>query len=63
MLVWRKNIIGRGVIVIILDDGIEYIYFDFKDNYEVKVSWDFNSYDSDLMFRYSRDNINKYGIR
>lgn len=63
MLVWRKNIIGCGVIVIILDDGIEYIYFDFKDNYEVKVSWDFNSYDSDLMFRYSRDNINKYGIR
>lgn len=63
MPVWRKNITGRGVIVTILDDGIEYTHPDLKDNYEAKASWDFNSHDSDPMPRYSRDNINKHGTR
>lgn len=61
--VWRKNITGRGVVVTILDDGIEYTHPDLRNNYEAKASWDFNSHDSDPMPRYSRDNLNKHGTR
>jgi len=61
--VWRKNITGRGVVVTILDDGIEYTHPDLRSNYEAKASWDFNSHDSDPMPRYSRDNLNKHGTR
>ena len=61
--VWRKNITGRGVVVTILDDGIEYTHPDLRNNYEAKASWDFNNHDSDPMPRYSRDNLNKHGTR
>lgn len=60
---WRKNITGRGVVVTILDDGIEYTHPDLRKNYEAKASWDFNNHDSDPMPRYSRDNLNKHGTR
>lgn len=60
---WRKNITGRGVVVTILDDGIEYTHPDLRKNYEAKASWDFNNHDSDPMSRYSRDNLNKHGTR
>ncbi|CAH3133839.1 unnamed protein product [Porites lobata] len=61
--VWRKNITGRGIVVTILDDGIEYTHPDLRQNYEPKASYDFNNHDSDPMPRYSKDNINKHGTR
>ena len=61
--VWRKNITGRGVVVTILDDGIEYTHPDLKTNYEPKASYDFNNHDNDPIPRYSKDNINKHGTR
>ena len=30
---WEQNVIGRGVVVSILDDGIEYTHPDLKENY------------------------------
>ena len=61
--VWKKNITGKGVVVTILDDGIEYTHDDLKRNYEPKASYDFNGKDKDPFPRYSRDNINKHGTR
>lgn len=61
--VWRRNITGRGVVVTILDDGIEYTHPDLHANYDAKASYDFNSHDDDPMPRYSPDNINKHGTR
>lgn len=31
--VWEQNVIGRGAVVSILDDGIEYTHPDLKENY------------------------------
>lgn len=61
--VWHRNITGRGVVVTILDDGIEYTHPDLHANYDAKASYDFNSHDDDPMPRYSPDNINKHGTR
>ena len=30
---WRKGVTGKGVVITILDDGIEKIHDDLKDNY------------------------------
>ena len=30
---WEQNITGRGAVVSILDDGIEYTHPDFKNSY------------------------------
>ena len=32
-LAWEQDIIGRGVVVSILDDGLEYTHPDLRDNY------------------------------
>lgn len=32
-LVWQYNYTGRGVVVSILDDGIEHTHPDLRDNY------------------------------
>ncbi len=32
-LAWEQDIIGRGAVVSILDDGIEYTHPDLKDSY------------------------------
>ena len=34
---WKKGVTGKGVVITILDDGIEKIHDDLKDNY-VSVS-------------------------
>ena len=31
--VWEQNVTGRGAVVSILDDGIEYSHPDLQDNY------------------------------
>ena len=30
---WKKGVTGKGVVITILDDGIEKIHDDLKDNY------------------------------
>ena len=30
---WRKGVTGKGVVITILDDGIEKTHDDLKDNY------------------------------
>ena len=61
--VWNKKITGRGVVVTILDDGIEYTHPDLKRNYDKQASYDYNSYDSDPSPRYTERGTNKHGTR
>jgi len=60
---WNKNITGRGVVVSILDDGLELNHPDLRDNYDGQASHDFNDNDPDPTPRYTQDNINKHGTR
>ena len=61
--VWKKNITGKGVVITILDDGIEYTHPDLKRSYDSKASYDYNDNDPDPTPRYTDDNINKHGTR
>lgn len=61
--VWKKKITGQGVVVTILDDGIEYTHPDLRRNYDEKASYDYNSHDNDPAPRYTERNLNKHGTR
>ena len=37
-LAWEQDIIGRGVVISILDDGLEHTHPDLRDNY-VSLYW------------------------
>lgn len=40
--VWYNNITGAGIVVAIVDDGVDYENPDIKDNFCPEGSWDFN---------------------
>ncbi|XP_067665246.1 neuroendocrine convertase 1-like isoform X1 [Haliotis asinina] len=63
MPVWSRNITGRGVVVTILDDGIERNHTDLVANYDPMASTDLNGNDTDPMPRYDPTNENKHGTR
>ncbi|XP_066908018.1 furin-like protease 2 [Halyomorpha halys] len=58
---WAKGYTGKGVVVSILDDGIQTNHPDLIDNYDPKASSDINDNDSDPMPRDNGDN--KHGTR
>ncbi|ELT87218.1 hypothetical protein CAPTEDRAFT_194857 [Capitella teleta] len=60
---WRKGYSGRGVVVTILDDGIEYTHDDLKQNYDPDASIDINGHDKDPIPRYDDTDENKHGTR
>lgn len=60
---WNSNLTGKGVVVSIIDDGIEYTHPDLRRNYDPKASFDYNDNDDDPFPRYTADNINKHGTR
>ncbi|XP_071965546.1 proprotein convertase subtilisin/kexin type 5-like [Antedon mediterranea] len=60
---WSNGFTGKGVVVSILDDGLEWTHPDLKDNYEPKASYDVNDHDHDPMPRYDFFNENKHGTR
>lgn len=45
--VWKSGITGRGVVVSILDDGVDSTHPDLHDNFDQKASYDFNDMDAD----------------
>jgi len=61
--VWQKGITGKGVVVTILDDGIEKSHPDLSANYDAQASYDFNDNDDDPTPRYDPTNENKHGTR
>ena len=60
---WKQGVSGQGIVVTILDDGIERTHPDLMVNYEPKASTDLNDNDDDPMPRYDITNENKHGTR
>ena len=63
---WLQNATGAGIIVTILDDGLEHTHPDLLKNYEPRASADLNSddrNDDDPKPRYDPSNENKHGTR
>ncbi|CAB3995406.1 Neuroendocrine convertase 1, partial [Paramuricea clavata] len=63
MSVWKQGITGKGVVVTILDDGVEHNHTDIMRNYDPAASWDVNGGDPDPFPRYDSTNENKHGTR
>lgn len=61
--VWKRNITGRGVVVTILDDGLEKDHPDLVENYDPQASWDMNNHDPDPQPRYDLVDSNRHGTR
>lgn len=60
---WNLNYTGRGVVVSVLDDGLEHNNTDIANNYDPQASWDLNGNDPDPFPRYDATNENKHGTR
>ncbi|XP_043281223.1 furin-like protease 1 isoform X1 [Venturia canescens] len=60
---WREGITGRGVVISILDDGLETDHPDLIANYDRYASYDVNSHDDDPMPRYDMIDSNRHGTR
>jgi len=58
---WQKGYTGKGVVVSILDDGIQTNHPDLALNYDHQASTDINDNDDDPMPRDNGDN--KHGTR
>ena len=60
---WEQGYTGKGVVVTILDDGVEWDHPDLKANYDEEASIDLNDNDGDPYPRYDFFNSNKHGTR
>lgn len=45
--VWEKGIAGQGIVIGIVDDGLQHRHPDIADNYRADLSYDFNDSDPD----------------
>ncbi|XP_042334526.1 proprotein convertase subtilisin/kexin type 4 isoform X2 [Sceloporus undulatus] len=61
--VWSHGYTGAGVVVSILDDGIEKDHPDLMANYDPMASYDFNDNDPDPQPRYNAWDENRHGTR
>ncbi|XP_077174312.1 furin [Paroedura picta] len=60
---WQQGYTGRGIVVSILDDGIEKNHMDLEANYDPAASFDVNDQDPDPQPRYTEMNDNRHGTR
>uniref|UniRef100_A0A8C5I712 Furin-1-like n=1 Tax=Gouania willdenowi TaxID=441366 RepID=A0A8C5I712_GOUWI len=60
---WQLGYTGKGVVVSILDDGIEKNHPDLSENYDPDASYDVNDGDPDPQPRYTQLNDNRHGTR
>ncbi|XP_006890875.1 PREDICTED: proprotein convertase subtilisin/kexin type 7 [Elephantulus edwardii] len=61
--VWERNVTGRGVTVVVVDDGVEHTIQDIAPNYSPEGSYDLNSNDPDPMPHPDMENGNHHGTR
>ena len=61
--VWKNDITGKGTVVAIVDDGVEWRHPDLLDNYCAAGSFDLNSNDDDPSPELDNDEENKHGTR
>ena len=60
---WVMGVSGKGVVVSVLDDGLEHTHPDIQANYDPNASFDYNSEDTDPSPRLDYLNTNKHGTR
>uniref|UniRef100_A0A8D8UDW2 Neuroendocrine convertase 2 n=1 Tax=Cacopsylla melanoneura TaxID=428564 RepID=A0A8D8UDW2_9HEMI len=60
---WAQGVTGRNVTTAIMDDGVDYMHLDLKNNYNAKASYDFSSNDPYPYPRYTDDWFNSHGTR
>ncbi|KAK4296497.1 hypothetical protein Pmani_031007 [Petrolisthes manimaculis] len=60
---WQEGVTGKGVVVTILDDGLEKDHPDLVRNYDPQASYDMNSDDPDPTPHYDFTDINRHGTR
>lgn len=60
---WALGYTGRGVVITILDDGLERTHHDLAANYDPDASYDVNDRDEDPMPRYDYADENRHGTR
>ena len=60
---WDLGYTGKGVVVTILDDGLERTHPDIAPNYDPRASYDVNDRDEDPMPRYEYSDENRHGTR
>lgn len=60
---WQLGYTGKGVVVTILDDGLEHTHPDISPNYDPKASFDVNDRDDDPSPRYDYSDENRHGTR
>jgi len=60
---WQSGITGKGIVITILDDGVERANPDLIDNYDPKASFDVNDNDGDPNPRYDLVDSNRHGTR
>ncbi|VDO27970.1 unnamed protein product [Onchocerca flexuosa] len=60
---WDLGYTGKGVVVTILDDGLERTHPDIAPNYDAKASYDVNDHDEDPTPRYDSTDENRHGTR
>ncbi|KAL5274649.1 FURIN family protein [Megaselia abdita] len=60
---WQQGVTGKGIVVTILDDGLEYDHPDIEHNYDPKASYDVNNNDSDPSPQYDMTDSNRHGTR
>ncbi|XP_054285539.1 furin-like protease 1, isoforms 1/1-X/2 isoform X1 [Macrosteles quadrilineatus] len=60
---WKEGVTGKGVVVTILDDGLEKDHPDLMKNYDPQASYDVNNRDDDPMPRYDLIDSNRHGTR
>ncbi|KAH8025767.1 hypothetical protein HPB51_011098 [Rhipicephalus microplus] len=61
--VWDMGFTGRGIVVTVMDDGLEWNHTDLTQNYAPEASYDFNDDDRDPFPRYDPQDLNNHGTR
>ncbi|CAN8006414.1 unnamed protein product, partial [Ixodes hexagonus] len=61
--VWDMGFTGKGVVVTVMDDGLEWNHTDLVQNYAPEASYDFNDDDGDPFPRYDPQDLNNHGTR
>ncbi|GFY79189.1 hypothetical protein TNIN_245501 [Trichonephila inaurata madagascariensis] len=60
---WAQGVTGKGIVVTILDDGLEKDHPDISKNYDRDASYDVNNHDGDPQPRYDIIDSNRHGTR
>jgi proprotein convertase subtilisin/kexin type 2 len=60
---WAQGITGKNVTTAIMDDGVDYMHPDIRENYNARASYDFSSNDPFPYPRYTDDWFNSHGTR